>query len=82
MEMILAMFWAVCSFGCVEKKPQTNDDCVVFYDTCNSGCEPVCGTIYEKEDAESGEICDLGCIDSGDENLECVLVGETCQFVE
>ena len=80
--MILGLILALFSFGCAEKKPQTNDECVVFYDTCNSGCEPVCGSIYEKEESESGEICDLGCIDSGDENLECALVEGSCQFVE
>ena len=81
--MIFGFLLTLLSVGCGEKKPQSDDDCVVFYDTCNSACEPICGTIYEKEAVESGNICDLGCItDTAEEQLECSLVGETCQFVE
>ena len=70
-------------FGCVDdSKPQTDEDCVVFFDKCESGCEPVCGTISQRDDVNSGDVCDLGCMDSGLDDASCVVVDEACQWAE
>ena len=75
--MFLFLFFLSCS----ESKPQSDEDCVTFYDKCNSGCDLVCGSIYQKQDVESQQSCDLGCIESEDSaSPECILVGEECQF--
>ena len=79
--MFFCLFISWFSLGCEDPKPQTNEDCVVYYDKCNSGCDPICGTVAEKEAVESGEVCDLGCVDSGSQ-AECVLVDDACQWSE
>ena len=75
--MFLMMFF----LGCIESKPQSDEDCVTFVDTCNSGCDLICGSIYQKQEVENQQSCDLGCMESEDTaSPECVLVGEECQF--
>ena len=60
--------------------PKSDSDCVVYYDKCNAGCELQCGSLQE---AESVEICDLGCMDSGEPvtDDECVLRDDECTWL-
>lgn len=77
------MYMIFLLFACFERKPQSDEDCATFRDKCNSGCELICGSIDEKEKIENGDICDLGCMDSGALDVsDCILVDEVCQFAE
>ena len=73
----MIFLWMV--IGCANPKPTSDADCVTFYDTCNSGCTLQCGTIYEKEDIDNAQSCDLGCIEP-EEIPECIFSKDTCEF--
>ena len=68
-------------FGCGDPEPESDADCVAFYDTCNAGCNLQCGTIYEKERVDKAPSCDLGCVDSEDDP-ECLFTEGQCLFGE
>ena len=79
----MPLLLSLLMFGCVnDPKPQDDDDCVAFFDKCEAGCEPLCGTTYDRDDVNSGETCDLGCEDSDLDSVACVLVEDTCQWAE
>ena len=61
--------------------PQSDVDCIVYYDKCNSGCEALCGTEADERKAERGGVCDLGCMDTG-EPPACILVDGECAFAD
>ena len=67
--------------ACANPPPQSDEDCVSFYDTCNAGCDLQCGTIYEKEAIDNARSCDLGCIDSEDDPV-CIFTEGQCLFEE
>lgn len=59
--------------------PKSDSDCVAYTDTCNSGCEPQCGTTA---DADLNETCDLGCFDTGaTTDDDCVLRDGECTWL-
>ena len=60
--------------------PTSSDDCIVYYDKCNAGCDPQCGTQRDADDATRGGTCDLGCMDTGGTD-ECVLRDGECTWL-
>ena len=71
--MTLMLFLLACG-------PTSNEDCVVYYDKCNAGCEPQCGSQRDANAVERAGICDLGCMDSGSTD-ECVLRDGECTWL-
>ena len=60
--------------------PKSDADCITYYDTCESGCELICGSI-DDADAANENVCDLACLDSGGEESEpaqCVYADGEC----
>ncbi|MBM75362.1 MAG: hypothetical protein CMK59_08165 [Proteobacteria bacterium] len=70
----------MCAFGWLWacNAPESDEDCLVYYDKCEMGCEPLCGTARARDKAERGGTCDIGCLDTA--TPECVFEDGECQW--
>jgi len=75
---VYVLFFLLISFACAVLK--SDEGCAVYYDKCEYGCEPLCGTITDRDRAQRGMSCDIGCMDTG--IPDCVLKDGVCQWAE
>ena len=81
------LLMALLTTGC---SPSSDDECVIYGESC--GCSYYCGTTWEKDRANRGDQCLIGCVYTNDDtgssltspltDDDCVVVENECQWTD